>query len=187
MKNLHKFYNRVHTPWINLIWANHYCSTVPSVKLVGSFWWRDIWKIRNSYKEFARVEIGDEKTTLLWHDNWDDICKSKRYPELWSFASNKDIAIHQARTATLHEIFHTPLSVEAFQQFHTLQDSIANLPQHDQRDKWLCNGSSSLFSSHKAYVHMTGNECTHPIFSWLWKQNVSLNTRFSFGYWLRTD
>jgi hypothetical protein len=70
MKNLHKFYNRVDTPWINIIWANHYCSTVPSAKLVGSFWWRDILKIRNSYKELARVEIGDIKTTLLWHDDW---------------------------------------------------------------------------------------------------------------------
>jgi hypothetical protein len=76
MKNHHKFYNRVDTPWINIIWANHYSSTLPSAKLVGSFWWRDILKIQESYKELARVEIGDGKTTLLWHDNWDDMCKS---------------------------------------------------------------------------------------------------------------
>ena len=31
----------------------------------------------------------------------------------------------------LHEMFHTPLSVEDFQQLHNLQDSIANLPQED--------------------------------------------------------
>jgi hypothetical protein len=80
------------------------------------------------------VEIGDGKTTLLWHDNWDGICKSESYPELWSFAFNRDINIHQARMVGLHEMFHTPLSVEAFQQLNNLQDSIANLPQEDQRD-----------------------------------------------------
>jgi hypothetical protein len=104
------------------------------------------------------VEIGDGRTTLLWHDNWDDICESESYPELWSFASNKGITIHQARTTGLHDMFHTPLSVEAFQHLHSLQDLIANLPQEDQRDRWICTGTSSLFYSHKANVHMTGNE-----------------------------
>jgi hypothetical protein len=66
-------------------------------------------------------------------------------------------------------MFHTPLSAEAFEQFQALQDLLANFPRPDQRDKWICNGSSSLFSSQKAYTYMTGNEWTHPIFSWLWK------------------
>jgi hypothetical protein len=69
MKNLHKFYNRADTPWVNIIWANYYSNSLPSEKLVGSFWWRDILKIQESYKELAWVEIGDRKTTLLWHDN----------------------------------------------------------------------------------------------------------------------
>ncbi|KAL5682403.1 hypothetical protein ACJX0J_008788 [Zea mays] len=33
----------------------------------------DILKIQESYKELAWVEIGDRKTTLLCHDNWDGI------------------------------------------------------------------------------------------------------------------
>jgi hypothetical protein len=65
MKNLHKFYNRVDTPWINIIWTNHYHNnTIPSEGPVGSFWWRDILKIRSIYKELARVEIGDGRTRL---------------------------------------------------------------------------------------------------------------------------
>jgi hypothetical protein len=69
MKNLHKFYNRADTLWVNIISANHYNNSLPSDKSVRSFWWRDILKIQESYKELARVEIGDGKTTLLWHDN----------------------------------------------------------------------------------------------------------------------
>jgi hypothetical protein len=131
MKNLHKFYNRADIPWVNIIWANHYSNSLPSDKSVSSFWWRDILKIQESYKELARVEIEDGKTTLLWHDNWDGMCKSTRYLELWSFASIKDITIHQARMTASHEMFHTPLSVEAFERFLALQGLLANLPQHD--------------------------------------------------------
>jgi hypothetical protein len=46
MKNLHKFYNKADTPWVNIIWANHYSNSLPSDKLVGSFWWRDILKVQ---------------------------------------------------------------------------------------------------------------------------------------------
>jgi hypothetical protein len=169
MKNLHKFYNRADIQWINIIWANHYSHSLPSDKPVGSFWWRDILKTLEFFKKIAWVEIGDGKTTFLWHDNWDGMRKSTRYPELWSCASSKDITIYQARMAASHKMFHTPLSAEAFEQFQALHDLLANLLHHDQRDKWLYNGSSSLFSSQKAYTHMTSNQWTHPIFTWLWK------------------
>jgi hypothetical protein len=182
MKCLHKFYNRADIPWVNIIWANHYSNSLPSVKLVGSFWWKGILKIQGSYKELAWVEIGDGETTLLWHDNWDGLCKSASFPELWSFASIKDITIQQARLVTPNEMFHTPLSIEAFDQLHALQDILTNLPLHDQRDKWLCNASSSLFSSQKAYSHMAGNQSTYPIFSWLWKSKCQPKHKVFF--WL---
>jgi hypothetical protein len=182
MKNLHKFYNRADIPWINIIWANHYSHSLPSDKPVGSFWCRDVLKTLEFFKGIARVEIGDGKTTFLWHDNWDGMRKSVRYPELWSFASSKDITIHQARMAASHEMFHTPLSTEAFEQFQALHDLLVNLPHNDQRDKWLCNGSSSLFSSQKAYSHMTGNQWTHPIFTWLWKSKCQPKHKVFF--WL---
>jgi hypothetical protein len=55
MKNLHKFYNRADILWVNIIWANHYNNSLPSVKVVDSFWWKDILKIQGSYKELARL------------------------------------------------------------------------------------------------------------------------------------
>jgi hypothetical protein len=156
MKNLHKFYNRVDIPWINIIWANHYSHSLPSDKPVGSFWWRDVLKTLESFKGIARVEIRDGKTTFLWHDNWDGMRKSARYPELWSFASSKDITIQQARMAASHEMFHTPLSAEAFEQFQALRDLLVNLQHNNQRDKWLYNGSSSLFFIAKGLLSFDG-------------------------------
>lgn len=82
MKILHKFFNRADIPWVNIIWTNHYSHSLPSDRPVGSFWWRDVLKTLEPFKSIARVEIGDGKTTLLWHDNWDGISKSTQYPEL---------------------------------------------------------------------------------------------------------
>jgi hypothetical protein len=73
MKCLHKFYNRDNIPWVNIIWATHYSHSLHSAKPVGSFWWKDILKIQDVFKEIAQVEIGDGKSTLLWHDLW-DVC-----------------------------------------------------------------------------------------------------------------
>jgi hypothetical protein len=182
MKNLHKFYNRVDIPWINIIRANHYSHLLPSNKPVGSFWWRDVLKTLEFFKGIARVEIRDGKTTLLWHDNWDGICKSAQYPELWSFASCKDITVQQARLADSQEMFHTPLSAEAFVQFQELNGCLANLPHNNQRDKWICTTSSSFFSSQKIYSHLMGNQWTHPIYTWLWKSKCQPKHKVFF--WL---
>jgi hypothetical protein len=61
MKCLHKFFNRVNIPWVNIIWDTHYSNSLPSVKPVGSFWWKDIIKIQDVFKEIARVEIRNGK------------------------------------------------------------------------------------------------------------------------------
>jgi hypothetical protein len=37
MKNLHKFFNRAATPWVSIIWNNHYSNSLPSDKPVGVF------------------------------------------------------------------------------------------------------------------------------------------------------
>jgi hypothetical protein len=122
------------------------------------FWWRDVLKTLEPFKRIARVEIGDGRSTLLWHDNWDGISKSTQYPELWSFAACKDITVLQARLVDAQEMFHAPLSVEAFFILQELNDCLDNLPHNNQRDKWSCSTSSSLFSSQKIYSHLMGNQ-----------------------------
>jgi hypothetical protein len=48
------------------------------------------------------------------------------------------------------------------------------------------NGSAmaplAFFSSQKAYTHMTGNQWTHPIFTWLWKSKCQPKHKVFF--WL---
>jgi hypothetical protein len=128
------------------------------------------------------VEIGNGKTTLLWHDRWNGLRTSERFPELWSFASVREININQARLASPNELFHTPLSAEAFGQLLSLQDILANLQLHDHNDIWRCSASSNLFSSQKVYSHLRGTHQSHPLFSWLWKSKCQPKHKVFF--WL---
>jgi hypothetical protein len=182
MKCLHKFFNRVNIPWVNIIWDTHYNNSLPSSRPVGSFWWKDILKIHGSFKEIAQVQIGNGKSTLLWHDRWNGQCLSEKFPELWSFASVKEINIHQARLAPPNEMFHTPLSAEAFEQLLQLQDSLGNIQLLDHNDIWRCSASSSRFSSQEVYAHLTGSRQTLPLFVWLWKSKCQPKHKVFF--WL---
>jgi hypothetical protein len=76
MKFLHKFFNKLAIPWVQLVWEHYYSrNNLPSRHrhFRGSFWWRDILKLLNSYKEMASVHIQNGSTCFLWLDNWNGI------------------------------------------------------------------------------------------------------------------
>jgi hypothetical protein len=37
MKYLHKFLNKMNTPWVNIIWETYYQENLPGERMVGSF------------------------------------------------------------------------------------------------------------------------------------------------------
>jgi hypothetical protein len=58
LKNYHKFFNRLDLPWVHLLWDNYYNSgSVPDHRMKGSFWWRDILKLLDTFKALARVQV----------------------------------------------------------------------------------------------------------------------------------
>jgi hypothetical protein len=59
MKNLHKFYNHVDIPWVNLIWHAYYCNrgTHQSIITKDYFWWKDCMALKGKYKEITFVEF----------------------------------------------------------------------------------------------------------------------------------
>jgi len=69
MKNLDKFYNRRELPRVKLIWEKHYSNgRLPNSTMKGSFWWRHILKLVDSYKGFAQVTGADGKGIFLSDD-----------------------------------------------------------------------------------------------------------------------
>jgi len=76
----------------------------------------------DKFKVFAKVELNDGKTCLLWSDVWDDSIPKLKFPELFSFAKSKTIIVAKVRdTESLQNLFHLPLSEEAYPQFLQLQ------------------------------------------------------------------
>jgi hypothetical protein len=59
-KHLHKFFNRMPVPWVQLVWDYYYFRlNLPTTSrtLRGSFWWKDILKLLDSYKGITRINL----------------------------------------------------------------------------------------------------------------------------------
>lgn len=138
MKYLHKFLNGEDIPWVNIIWESHYSNNLPGDKMVGSFWWTYVLMLLPTYKQFARCKAGKGDTAMFWSDKWMDQPRYLKYLELYSFTNNKDISQKQVlELQETSQLFHRPLSQQAFMQFNSLQVSINNRDQSDAQDQWL--------------------------------------------------
>jgi hypothetical protein len=79
-------------------------------------------KLLEKFKGISRCNIGDGKTTYLWTDLWSDNCLSQKLPHLASFAKKMDITVHESiHTEFLEDLFHLPLSQEAYSEFQDLE------------------------------------------------------------------
>lgn len=126
LKYLHKFYTKADIPWVNLIWENYYShEKLPGQQRRGSFWWRDVVKLLDTYKGIAFPTIADGSTVLFWHDLWNGTILSQTNPQLFSFAKNANISYKEATDGTnlLHN-FNIPLSTQAYEQLTSLEHFI---------------------------------------------------------------
>lgn len=71
LKYLHKFYNKMDLPWVNLTWRWMYQrSTVPHARsMVGSFWWKDVMTLSDNFRALASCKVCIGDTVLFWDDN----------------------------------------------------------------------------------------------------------------------
>ena len=170
LKNLHKFFNRLDLPWVNLVWEKYYTNgSLPSTQKKGSFWWRDILKLLDSFKGMAMVNIHDRVTCLFWEDVWNNRVLKSQFPELFSFAKNPRISLRYALDVEGPEhLLHLPIADIALQQLTTLAQDLSSLQESSNTDIWSYIWGSPFFSSSKAYTHLTGHRVTHSAFKWLW-------------------
>lgn len=129
IKHLHKFFSREDIPWVSLVWEKYYSTgKLPGSSKKGSFWWRDILKLLSKFKGMARVEIGNGTSCFLWEDLLGNEILSQKFPELFSFAKNKQIIFAKGYAqAPLHNLFHLPLSQQAHNQLLLLQNMLEEI------------------------------------------------------------
>ena len=187
LKNLHKFYNRLDVPWVNLIWDCYYANDqLPGVRMQGSFWWKAHLKLIDCYKGMAKCTIGSGTSTLFWHDLWTNSCLSHEFPHLYSFAKNIDVTVrHVIQNDFLEDLFHLPLSRETYQEFLTLEDIWDDVKQTSDlasHDVWTYIWGNEFFSSKKAYNVLIRVQYASPQFSWIWKS--SCQAKHKIFFWL---
>ena len=169
--------NRLDIPWVNSIWERHYSSgALPtSSNRVGSFWWKDILKLLDSFKGLAMVNMFDGRTFLFWDDLWFNKVPRLHYPQLFSFAQ---LALN---AEALEDFLHLPLSPVAVTQLLQVAD-LLTIPASEEKDTWTYIWGTPFFSTSKAYKHLTGYMPVHSFFKKLWKS--SCQNKYKFFFWL---
>jgi hypothetical protein len=156
LKNLHKFYNRLDIPWVNLVWSSYYAQG----HLEVSFWWKAHLKLLDKFKGISRCHIGDGKSTLFWTDLWESECIMHKYPHLLTFSKSTDLSIKQVmETEFLEDLFHLPLSQQAFSEFESLEnlcDTTMRTIQQDNIDQWSYIWGNKEFTTKQAYKALIG-------------------------------
>jgi hypothetical protein len=94
MKYLHKFYNKIDTPWVHLLWNTYYNGRIPhAMDHVGSFWWKDVCKLMPTFRGFAIFSVRDGLSTLFWKDVWLSDVISEQFPRAFSYAVDTDVSV----------------------------------------------------------------------------------------------
>jgi hypothetical protein len=115
LKHLHRFYNKMEIPWIQLIWFKYYQNKIPHAsREVGSFWWKDILRLHSPYRGITKCAIGDGATCCFRTDPWSVSILESKFLRIASFAKDKLIFVRGVLQAEeFDELFFLPLSVQA--------------------------------------------------------------------------
>lgn len=102
LKYLDKFFNKADIPWVHLVREKYYSNgKLPDHTMRGSFWWRNILKLLNSYKGLSIVQLQNGSTCILWDDMWAHMVPKLPFRELYSFAHHKSISVQNAKTTSI--------------------------------------------------------------------------------------
>jgi hypothetical protein len=137
----------------------------------------------NVYKGIAEVVLGTGESILFWKDLWNGHLLQNQYPHLFSYVVNEDITLYSVlHQKELHDIFHLPLSEEAYSKYCDLEILLQVTQLNENGDQWTYIWGSKTYSSNKAYKHLMGSAPIHPAFKWLWSS--SCQQKHKVFFWL---
>ena len=93
--------------------------------------------ISDIYRGITKSEVFSGDTILFWKDNWNKDVYADKYPRAFSYIHHEDLSVRDfLTTATLHETFQLPLSVQAHDELKLLQLDVADVSLDDREDVW---------------------------------------------------
>jgi hypothetical protein len=192
MKFLHKFYNKkMDVPWVKLIWETYYEGEVPhAAKACGSYWWKDLIKLMDQYRGFAKPEVKSGETVLFWSDAWEldssTVPLRDRFPSLFSFAKDSKISVRDmVQLQHRAEEFYLPFSARAYDEFILLQGWLDNISLHQLgSDTWSCAKGDYRVNAY--YVSLYDHVVVDPQFQWIWKSKCIMKIKM-FSWLMLSD
>lgn len=120
---------------------------------VGSFWWKDCCSLISDFKEMTTIQIYRGNTAKFWEDVWNQEKLKLKYPQLYSFAKNKDITVQDAKeecNTDFYGMFHLPMSSVAVLQSQELFQTLNNTVTSQQHDHWKFLWNSTKYSTRRS-------------------------------------
>jgi hypothetical protein len=120
-------------------------------------------KLSPIIRGIASCKVGNGNTALFWKDQWNNRIMQDIYPCLFSYAQDGEISVANfSSSGNIIDVFHLPLSPEAFHQYQEVQEITQNLNKIDDE-----NGVWSFKWKYYKFVRKIFDP---PIpFSWIWK------------------
>jgi len=113
------------------------------------------------FKNIVVPLIENGTSIIFWHDPWAHQNLSLAAPELFSFAKNKMISVHNVLSMGHDEfsnLFQLPLSQIAFLQMQNIQHVLSAIPLSNIPDKWSYSWGSDKFAATKVYRCLIGHQ-----------------------------
>jgi hypothetical protein len=147
-------------------------------------------KLEGSYRDISHVLHGDGTSFLFWSDKWkigeSTIPLSERFPRLFSYdLDDKLSAAEVYGTQDRTQLFHLPLSVQAYDEFCNLQMILAQNPLSGSKDSWSYQWGDG-YRPARFYAHAHASFQADPIYLWLWKSSCTMNIKV-FAWLLPSD
>jgi hypothetical protein len=104
---------------VSLTWNKFYRNTYipPHARSpTGSFWWKDLLKLTDDFKNLIRCVPSKGNSVMLWQDVWSDGMMKDKFPELFSFARKPKCSIRFFLEKDTAVVFFLPLSSQASAQ-----------------------------------------------------------------------
>lgn len=184
IKQLHKFYSKEGIPWVQQIWFKYNANRVPHAqRLVGSFWWKDVFRLKDLYGSITTCQLGDGSSILFWKDNWAGEWLADLFPNIALYAKHLDLSVMEVLEATcLEDLFDIPISQQVVVELEDLRSLIEDFDLSSGLDQRIFCWKKSNYAAAKLYK-LAFSECADAgtILSGL---ETTVTPRVKFFAWL---
>lgn len=184
MKQLHKFYARADIPWVQQLWFKYYEGSIPHAQReMGSFWWKDIFRLKELYGSITSCILGDGSSILFWKDNWVGDSLLQLMPNIAQFVRFPDMSIKEVHEAScLEDLLLIPISQAAASELDDLRDLISQFNLTQGPDQRVFCWGNDRYAANKLYKMAFASTPAPPIFRLAWKSKIT--PRIKFFAWL---